>query len=117
MGLPCAILDEDQVLIIKRLIYKGEKLEDIADKYEMSFRTISNIKRGVNWPNVKWPTGTTGAIPKKRALEITKERLKMRRSPEYQARVLATRTRNQKAREKEQRAAAQKKGSKKPNGN
>jgi hypothetical protein len=58
MALPCAVLTEEQVLTIKRRIYKGEKLETIARSYDVSFRSISNIKRGVNWPDVKWPTGT-----------------------------------------------------------
>lgn len=78
MALPCAILDEAQVARIKAAIWRGDMQEEIAAKYGVNHRSISNIKRGATWPDVPWPNKKAGAIDPKRALEITRDRMRAR---------------------------------------
>jgi hypothetical protein len=73
-----AILTEQQVLSIKSALYKGVMLLELARKYGVSDRAISHIKCGRAWPQVKWPNGSKGAIPKGKRLQITRSRMKQR---------------------------------------
>jgi hypothetical protein len=76
-----AILTDEQVQRIKLALWNGELLTDLAKKFEVSNRTISAIRCGSIWPEVKWPDGATGAINKTRRKEVTRAR----RQPENKA--------------------------------
>ncbi|MGG0667673.1 GIY-YIG nuclease family protein [Lederbergia citrisecunda] len=47
-----AKLVEEDVILIKKKINKGYRVKDIAEKYDVSHRTISAIKNEINWKNV-----------------------------------------------------------------
>lgn len=48
-----AVLNEDDVRLIKALIREGLKSGDIAIKFEVAASTIRNIKAGSSWCHVK----------------------------------------------------------------
>lgn len=71
MTVSSAILTEDDVRTIRRLLWKGELTQDeIGTKYGVDQRTISAIKTGRRWPHIKWPNGKRGRIPAYKAREI-----------------------------------------------
>lgn len=50
---PCAKLSEDDVRAIRKRLGNGETAVNIAKSYNVSDRTISDIKTGRNWSKLK----------------------------------------------------------------
>lgn len=56
----------EDIIFIKERLSRGEKVKDIASEYNVSHRTISSIKNGINWSNV----GDEIEIKKRRRLSV-----------------------------------------------
>lgn len=48
-------LNEDQVLEIKKKLFKREKVRILAKEYNVSYSVIDQIRSGKSWNHVKWP--------------------------------------------------------------
>ena len=63
MSLPKGKLTVADVVEIKERIWHGEKQRSIAEAFGVSQTTISNILRGYQWGEVRWPNGDVGHMP------------------------------------------------------
>ena len=77
MNLPRGVLSEESAKKLKKRLWDGELTQgEIADEFFVSQPTVSRIYRGVDWPSIEWPDGTTGEIPLHRHLSRRKVRKK-----------------------------------------
>ena len=54
------------IVAIKRLLWDGDTQTDIAKRYGVSDNHISRISRGIAYPDIEWPNGSTNALPQDR---------------------------------------------------
>jgi predicted transcriptional regulator len=70
-----SFLTEQNAKEIKHLLYSGDTTQaTIATDFLVSQSTISRIARGVDWPDVEWPSGQVGPFPMERVYELRKRR-------------------------------------------
>src|SRR5262252_8960729 len=72
------ILTKQKARMIKKLLWEGFLQRDIALEFTVTQTTISRILNGLQYPEVPWPNGIVGAMPRFRALEIHRGRLAAR---------------------------------------
>lgn len=53
-----------EVAYIKQCLWNGETQASIAERVGLTQVTISRIKNGLQYPNVAWPDGSTGPMPR-----------------------------------------------------
>lgn len=75
---PVLLLSEPDVRVVKRRLWAGETQEAIAATLQLDQKTISRVKTGQSWREIRWPDGTKGALPRQRVLEINRLRKKLR---------------------------------------
>jgi len=68
------ILEDGDVVEIKKRIWDGELYSTIAEIFGVTDSYISLISRGRRYYDVKWPDGTEGPLPMYRAKEIHQQR-------------------------------------------
>lgn len=66
------------VIEIKALLWEGLPQSLIATQLNISQPTVSNIRRGSQWPLVQWPDGSEGPIPLARWQELNKPKQRRR---------------------------------------
>lgn len=59
-------LSYQDVLAIKRRLWDGHKVLDVANEFSISAPYVSNISRGRAWDGIPWPDGSCGAMPVQR---------------------------------------------------
>lgn len=59
-------LNFSSVVKIKKAIWAGETQSEVAQRFAVSQATISRIVQGEQWPDVKWPDGSTGELSAER---------------------------------------------------
>ena len=60
---PNARLTSLDIAAIKRLLWDGDTHLSIANRYKVTDVHIGKIYRGIAYPDIEWPDGSTGAIP------------------------------------------------------
>ena len=54
------------IAVIKCLLWDGDTHLSIANRYKVSGVHIGKICRGIAYPDIEWPNGSTGSIPEDR---------------------------------------------------
>jgi len=65
-------LTDKEATELKRQLWEGLPREGISENFLLTLSTIANINTGRQYPEIKWPDGSDGALPAARARELNR---------------------------------------------